>query len=146
MHARLAAGLEARNGDRLGRIAYHSSSDRNVQRALPAAAAAGRQSVASGAAAEAEGHFGRALDLWDSVADAAALCDTDHAGLLVETAVAAKLAGRLDRAIDLYLRAAVGWPEKTRGGRPMSGSSSASSIASPTATRTVLTPSPAPSA
>jgi len=44
--------------------------------------------------------------LWDSVVDAAALCGTDHAGLLVETAAAAKLAGRLDRGIELYLRAA----------------------------------------
>lgn len=106
LHARLAAGLENRSPGRLGQIAYHWSSAGNVRRALPAAVAAGRQALATGAASEGEGHLARALDLFDGVADAAALCDTDHAGLLVETAAAAKLAGRIDRGIELYLSAA----------------------------------------
>jgi DNA-binding CsgD family transcriptional regulator/tetratricopeptide (TPR) repeat protein len=106
LHARLATGLERRSPHRLGEIAHHWSAARNAHRALPTAVAAGRQALTTGAAAEAEGHLARALDLWDGVADAATLSGVDHAGLLVETAAAAKLAGRLDRGIELYLRAA----------------------------------------
>ncbi len=106
LHARLASGLEARTPDRLGQIAHHWSLAGNTARGLPAAVAAARQAVACAAPAEAEGHLSRALDLWDNLPDAAALCRMDHAGLLLETAAAAKLAGRLDRSIELYLRAA----------------------------------------
>jgi DNA-binding CsgD family transcriptional regulator/tetratricopeptide (TPR) repeat protein len=115
LHARLAAAIEVRSPHRLGEIAHHWAAARNAERALPAAVAAGRQALATGAAAEAEGHFARALDLWDSVTDAATLSGTDHAGLLVETAAAAKLGGRLDRGIELYLRAAA----ELAGGDPL---------------------------
>jgi DNA-binding CsgD family transcriptional regulator/tetratricopeptide (TPR) repeat protein len=105
IHARLAASLEALCSDHLGEIARHWSAAQNSRRALPALVAAGRHALGTGAAAEAEAHLARALDLWDGVTDAATLCDVDHAGLLVEAAEAAKHAGRLDRAIELSLQA-----------------------------------------
>ena len=105
LHARLATSLEARCSDHLGEIARHWSAAQDSRRALPALVAAGRQALGTGAAAEAEAHLARALDLWDGVTDAATLCAVDHAGLLVEAADAAKHAGRLDRAIELNLQA-----------------------------------------
>ncbi len=102
---RLAASLEVRRPERLGEIARHWSAAHDASRALPASDAAGRQALRAGAAAEAEGHLGRALELWNTVGDPAALVGCDRADLLVETAVAAEHARHLDRAIELALQA-----------------------------------------
>ena len=90
VHARLAASLEVRRPERLGEIARHWSAAHDASRALAASVAAGRQALRAGAAAEAEGHLGRALELWNTVGDPAALAGCDRADLLVETAVAAE--------------------------------------------------------
>lgn len=105
VHARLAASLEVRRPERLGEIARHWSAAHDTSRALAASVVAGRQALGAGAAAEAEGHLGRALELWYSVGDPAALAGCDHPDLLVQTAVAARHARDLDRAIELAQQA-----------------------------------------
>ena len=74
--------------------------------AVVASIAAGRQALRTGAAAEAESHFGRALELWPAVDGAEALVGFDHAALLSEASEAAEYAGDILPAIDLGLRAA----------------------------------------
>jgi DNA-binding CsgD family transcriptional regulator/tetratricopeptide (TPR) repeat protein len=101
VHARLATSLQSRRPDRMGEIARHWSAANDASRALGASVAAGRQALAAGAAAEAETHLARALDLWDAVDDAAHLAGIDHAGLLTTTATAAFYAGHLDHAVEM---------------------------------------------
>jgi predicted ATPase len=67
LHARIAATLEELRPERLGEITQHWSSAFDLPRALTTSIAAGRQALGAGAAAEAEGHFGRAIELWGSV-------------------------------------------------------------------------------
>ena len=105
LHARIAATLELLRPERLGEIAWHWSLAFDLPQALANSVGAGRQALGAGAAAEAEGHFGRALELWDRVGGADALARIDHAGLLIEAAVAAEHARHLDTAIELALRA-----------------------------------------
>lgn len=105
LHARLAETLQTLRPDRLGEIARHWAAVPDPARTMAASAAAARQALRAGAAAEAEAHLGRALELWGNVDDPTALAGCDHAALLVETAVAAKHARHLDRAIELDLRA-----------------------------------------
>jgi DNA-binding CsgD family transcriptional regulator/tetratricopeptide (TPR) repeat protein len=105
VHALLALSLQHRRPDRLGEIARHWYAAHDAPRALVASVAAGRQSLHGGAAAEAEDHLGRALELWDSVEDATAVAGCDHPNLLVETAIAAEHATHFERAIDLDRRA-----------------------------------------
>ena len=101
VHAELAASIERRRPDRVGAIARHWSAAHDPPRALAASIAAGRQALGIGAAAEAAGHFERALELWSSVDEAATLTGTDHVALLLETAVAAQHARHVERAIAL---------------------------------------------
>ena len=51
---------------------------------------AGRHALRTGAAAEAESHFGRVLELWSVVDDAETLAGLDHPALLAEASEAAK--------------------------------------------------------
>jgi DNA-binding CsgD family transcriptional regulator/tetratricopeptide (TPR) repeat protein len=106
-HAQLASALEAHDPSRLGEIARHWSAAHDVRRAAEASIGAGRQAMGVGAPAEAEGHFGRALDLWDRVptADRAAW-ELDRTALLMLAAAAAKFARRWDHAVDFARRAA----------------------------------------
>jgi DNA-binding CsgD family transcriptional regulator len=106
VHARLALSSEALRQERPGDIARHWSAARDPPRALSASIAAGRQALRTGAAAEAEGYFTRALELWSSVDDAEKLIGLDHAALLVETSVAARHARHVADAIELARRAA----------------------------------------
>jgi DNA-binding CsgD family transcriptional regulator len=101
LHARLAESERERRPERAGEVARHWSAAKESARALVASIAAGRQALCSGAAAEAEGHFGRALELWEAVDEASTLTGLDFAGLLLETAIAAMHSAHLDRAIDL---------------------------------------------
>jgi DNA-binding CsgD family transcriptional regulator/tetratricopeptide (TPR) repeat protein len=105
IHAALAASLERRRPDRLGAIARHWFAAHDPSRALAASVAAGRQALGVGAAAEAEAHFERALELWEVVTDASGTTGTDHVALLQETAVAAQHARHVERAIAVDLRA-----------------------------------------
>ena len=106
VHAELARSIERRRPERLGEIARHWSAAHDSPRAVAASVAAGRQALRAGAAAEAEGHLSRALELWDTVDQAAAVAGLDHPALLVETAIAAEHARHFDRGIELDLRAA----------------------------------------
>ena len=105
LHALLARSVAHRRPERLGEVARHWSAAHDTPRALAASVAAGRQALRAGAAAEAEGHLSRALELWDSVEDAGALAGLDHPALLVETAIAAEHARHLERGIELDLQA-----------------------------------------
>ena len=105
LHALLARSVAHRRPERLGEVARHWSAAHDTQRALAASVAAGRQALRAGAAAEAEGHLGRALELWDAVEDAGALAGLDHPALLVETAIAAEHARHFERGIELDLQA-----------------------------------------
>ena len=106
VHARLARCCEALRPERPGDIARHWAAAHDGPRALVASIAAGRQALRTGAAAEAESHFGRALELWPAVDGAEALVGFDHAALLSEASEAAEYAGDILPAIDLGLRAA----------------------------------------
>ena len=106
VHARLALSSEALRPERPGDIARHWSAAHDAPRALTASIAAGRQALRTGAAAEAEGYFTRALELWPAVDDAEKLTGLDHAALLGETSVAARHARHVPEAIDLARRAA----------------------------------------
>ena len=105
LHALLARSVAHRRPERLGEVARHWSAAHDTPRALAASVAAGRQALRAGAAAEAEGHLGRALELWDTVEDAGAVAGLDHPALLVETAIAAEHARHLERGIELDLQA-----------------------------------------
>jgi DNA-binding CsgD family transcriptional regulator/tetratricopeptide (TPR) repeat protein len=105
LHGRLADALAQFRPARLGEIARHWDAAHDSARTLAASLAAGRQALRAGAAAEAEAHLGRALELWDTVDDAARSTGIDHPALCIETAVAAEHARHLDRAIDLHRRA-----------------------------------------
>ena len=106
IHARLADSIARRRPDRIGAIARHWSAAHDAPRALAASVAAGRQALRVGAAAEAEGHLDRALELWAIVDEAASVAGVDHAALLLETAIAARHAHHIERAIALDLSAA----------------------------------------
>ena len=105
LHALLARSVANRRPERLGDVARHWSAAHDTPRALAASVAAGRQALRAGAAAEAEGHLGRALELWEAVDDAGALAGLDHPALLVETAIAAEHARHFERGIELDLQA-----------------------------------------
>jgi DNA-binding CsgD family transcriptional regulator len=101
VHADLARAVEMVRPDRAGEIARHWSAARDGARALVTSISAGRLALRSGAAAEAEGHFDRALDWWDNVPDAQSLTGVDRATLLAEGSIAAKHARHIDRATEL---------------------------------------------
>ncbi len=101
VHADLAHAVEMLRPDRAGEIARHWSAARDGERALVTSISAGRQALRAGAAAEAEGHFDRALEWWDDVADAQSLAGVDRATLLADGSLAAKYARHIDRAIEL---------------------------------------------
>ena len=101
VHAELAHAVEMLRPERAGEIARHWSAARDGARALITSISAGRQALRAGAAAEAEGHFDRALDWWDNVPDAQSIAGMDRATLLAEGSLAAKYARHIDRAIEL---------------------------------------------
>ena len=106
VHTGLAESLQGYRPDRVGDIARHWTAARNARRALAASMAAGRQALPTGAAAEAENHLTRVLELWPVVDDPEVLAGVDHPGALMETAVAAEHAGHLEHAVELARQAA----------------------------------------
>jgi DNA-binding CsgD family transcriptional regulator/tetratricopeptide (TPR) repeat protein len=105
LHRRLAISLEDVRPERAGELARHWEAAGEHGRALSNSIAAGRQALSDGAAAEAEGHFRRALDEWDRVETPERFAGTDHPGLLSEAAIAGQLARHIDDAIDLAQQA-----------------------------------------
>ncbi|HEX2784916.1 MAG TPA: LuxR C-terminal-related transcriptional regulator, partial [Ilumatobacteraceae bacterium] len=101
IHGDLARSIAAVRPGRLGEIARHWSAAQCLRPALVSWLAAGRVAMADGAPSEAEGHFGRGLELWNVVDDAESLVGTDHAAVLVDAAAAAYHARHLERAIEL---------------------------------------------
>ncbi|HEX8929539.1 MAG TPA: AAA family ATPase, partial [Actinomycetota bacterium] len=110
LHAAYAAALSARTGERaglaeLGQLAYHWSAAHDLGPALLASVRAGLAAEAVYALAEAEGHYGRALELWSQAPQAAAASPLDRPELLQRAANAAMLSGQTDRAVALARQA-----------------------------------------
>ena len=134
LHARLAESLQVRRPERLGEIARHWSAANDAPARLAASVAAGQQTLRTGAAAEAEDHLGRALELWAAVDDAATLTGLDHPG----AADGGRDSGRTRRAISTErsispARPPRSWPPSTRSAKAKRGCCSAICTASPTA-------------
>jgi ATP/maltotriose-dependent transcriptional regulator MalT len=108
LHASLAAALEA-NPDLAGgnaatvaaEIAHHWLRAGDEPRALAAAVRAGSEAERVGALAEAAGHDGRALALWDVVPDAELVAGVDRATVLTRAADANAWTGRPAHAVEL---------------------------------------------
>lgn len=105
VHAHLARSLETLRPARLGEIARHWGAARDGAHALTTSIAAARQALRTGAAAEAEGHFDRALEWWNNLTDPEALTGIDRATLFAEGSLAAEHARHMSRAIELGLHA-----------------------------------------
>jgi DNA-binding CsgD family transcriptional regulator len=110
LHAAYAAALSGRAGGdaglaELGQLAYHWSAAHDLGPALLASVRAGLAAEAAYALAEAEGHYGRALELWGQAPEAAAASPLDRPALLQRAANAAMLSGGTDRAVALARQA-----------------------------------------
>jgi DNA-binding CsgD family transcriptional regulator len=106
LHARYAAALAARDtaGDpgRAAELAWHWYAAHDLERALPAAVAAGQAAEHAYAFAEAQRQFERALELWDRAgADREPRVGMDKAELLARAGEAAANAGAAERAAAL---------------------------------------------
>jgi DNA-binding CsgD family transcriptional regulator/tetratricopeptide (TPR) repeat protein len=112
LHARFAAALAAGDGDggpeHAAELAWHWYAAHDLDRALPAAVAAGRAAERAYAFAEAQRHFERALELWERCAPS----EQQEAGmgmgrveLLARAAEAAANTGAADRAVALVREA-----------------------------------------
>jgi DNA-binding CsgD family transcriptional regulator/tetratricopeptide (TPR) repeat protein len=111
LHRRAADALAAFQPQRAGEVARHRLASADQPRAFESLVEAGRAALAMGAAAEATGHLGRALALWDRVPDAAARAGLSCGALLRMAATAALRSRQLDRAVELGRLAAVALEE-----------------------------------
>ncbi|MGY6499890.1 MAG: helix-turn-helix transcriptional regulator [Acidimicrobiales bacterium] len=106
LHRRIAAHLVP-DGDAptdpevAGTVAHHWLRARCLPEALTASVDAGLAADAVGAPADALAHYERALEVWDSVPDAAERSRLSWFEILEHAEPAATLAGRVDRALDL---------------------------------------------
>jgi DNA-binding CsgD family transcriptional regulator/tetratricopeptide (TPR) repeat protein len=107
LHRRAADALAAFQPQRAGEVARHRLASADQPGALESLVEAGRAALAMGAAAEAAGHLGRALELWDRVPDAAARAGLSRGAHLRMAATAALRSRRVDRAVELGHLAAV---------------------------------------
>jgi tetratricopeptide (TPR) repeat protein len=105
VHARFAAALAARDiaGDPgpAAELAWHWYAAHDLERALPAAVAAGLAAERAYAFAEAQRQYERALELWERCGEAAAEIGMDKAELLARAAEAAANSGAAERAVAL---------------------------------------------
>jgi len=101
MHAALAEALTAVAPDRFGEIARHWLLAGDKPKALEASVSAGQSAAWVTADAEALLHFGRALELWDQVAEPAARAGTSKGALLLDAADAAGRSRRFELAVQL---------------------------------------------
>lgn len=92
-------------------LAHHWSRARRNPEALAAWVAAGLEAEALGAPGDAVSHYERALELWDSVPDAAERSELPKLDIVERAANAARNAGRFELGISLY-RGAVALAEE----------------------------------
>lgn len=115
LFARAADALERREPQRVGEIARLRLLAVQLDDALGASVRAGVASERVGAPAEANEHFGRALDLWSRVDDPVAASGVSRLTLLRSASRTADRARDFDRATDLGRQAAAeaeGTPEE----------------------------------
>nr|WP_281371620.1 helix-turn-helix transcriptional regulator [Petropleomorpha daqingensis] len=86
-------------------LAVHWYAAHDLPRALAASVRAGRDAMAAFAPAEAQRHFERALEVWDSVPDVEAWAGTDQVDVLRLAAQAARDSGDSSRALSLLEQA-----------------------------------------
>ena len=82
-------------------LAHHWDAAHDVPRAFVASLRAGTEGLRVDAHAAASGHLERALELWDSVPDAAALAGMDRAALLLQAAEAVHVTSPSQRQLTL---------------------------------------------
>jgi DNA-binding NarL/FixJ family response regulator len=105
---RLHAGyarIAAENGT-VASLAYHSFQSHDLPTALSASVRAARQAEDMRAPGRSLHHLEQALQLWDVVADAETVSDTDEVALLRSASAMAMAIGEVDRAIT-FARSAV---------------------------------------
>ncbi len=100
-----ARALEEYRPERLGEIARLHHNAAQLPEAFTASVLAAEAAGSIGAPAEACEHYGRALDLWDRVGDAAERAGVSHIRLLRRAAEVADLARDFDLAVELARRA-----------------------------------------
>jgi DNA-binding CsgD family transcriptional regulator/tetratricopeptide (TPR) repeat protein len=86
-------------------LAVHWYAAHDLPRALSASVRAGREAMAGFAPAEAQRHFERALEVWDSVPDAETWAGTDQVDVLRLAAQASSYSGDSPRALSLLEQA-----------------------------------------
>jgi DNA-binding NarL/FixJ family response regulator/tetratricopeptide (TPR) repeat protein len=86
-------------------LAHHWSQARRLPEALSASVAAAVEADAIGAPGDAVAHYQRALELWDSVPDAADRAALDRLEILDRAATSAASVGRFDLAVKLHQEA-----------------------------------------
>ncbi|MGY1689134.1 ATP-binding protein [Geodermatophilus sp. SYSU D01105] len=107
LHAAIAAHLAATPGaGTAAELAHHARASNDLAGAFSASLEAAAEAASVGAPAEQLQHLEAALALWPAVPDAAERAGRDHAGLVLDTAAAARRGGELHRAIAL-LRSAL---------------------------------------
>ncbi|MGH9085842.1 MAG: ATP-binding protein, partial [Acidimicrobiales bacterium] len=109
LHVRVAEHLLAHGatgGCEAAELAHHWSRAKRPAEALAASVDAGLAADAAGAPADALAHYERALELWDSVPDAAERSALSHLDLVERASNDAMNAGRFDRGIALIRSAA----------------------------------------
>jgi DNA-binding CsgD family transcriptional regulator/tetratricopeptide (TPR) repeat protein len=115
LFARAARALEQHRPERRGEIARLHVNAGQLPEALGASVRAAAAASAIGASAEASEHYGRAIDVWDRVDDAAGRAGMSHLQLLRKAAEVADLARDFDVAVELARRAI---DEAVRAGDP----------------------------
>jgi DNA-binding CsgD family transcriptional regulator/tetratricopeptide (TPR) repeat protein len=105
LFARAADALERHRPERIGEIARLRFLAVQLEEALAAAVRAAASAESIGAPAEANEHYGRALDLWNRVDDPARCAGTSRVTLLRRASRAADQARDFDFAVDLGRRA-----------------------------------------
>jgi DNA-binding CsgD family transcriptional regulator/tetratricopeptide (TPR) repeat protein len=91
-------------------LAHHWYAALDLPRALPASIAAARHALTSFAAAEAQRHLERALEMWPRVPDAEQRAGMDQAEVASLAGDAAYQAGNIDRSLSLLDQALAGLP------------------------------------
>ncbi|MGH9184623.1 MAG: helix-turn-helix transcriptional regulator [Acidimicrobiales bacterium] len=101
VHRAYAEVLERRPSPPAGELAYHWHRAGDDRRALAASMTAGAEAVSMAAMAEAQAHYTRALELWESQPAARALTGMTHGELVEAVADAAYYAGDFRNAISI---------------------------------------------
>jgi tetratricopeptide (TPR) repeat protein len=93
-------------------LAHHWYAALDLPRALPASIAAARHALTSFAAAEAQGHLERAMEIWPRVPDADKRAGMDQSEVASLAGEAAYWAGNIDRSLALLDQALAGLPDE----------------------------------